>query len=39
MAAIDNNDSSSYNSNNSRDPIYNTKFNRVFKVNTASLWK
>jgi hypothetical protein len=40
MAAIDNNNSSSYNSNNSRGGlIYNIKFNYIFKVNMASLWK
>jgi hypothetical protein len=38
VAAVNNNNSSSYDSNNSRGgPIYNTEFNRVFKVNTASL--
>jgi hypothetical protein len=38
MAAINNNNSSNYNSNDSRGGlIYNTKFNYIFKVNTASL--
>ena len=38
MAAVDDNDSGSYDSNDSRGgPTYNTEFNCVFKVNTASL--
>jgi hypothetical protein len=40
MAAVDNNDSSSYDSNNSRGGlIYNTEFNHIFKVNMTGLWK
>ena len=40
VAAVDDNDSGSYDSNDSRGGLtYNTEFNCIFKVNTASLWK